>query len=413
MLWGWYGENISNVAVMTLTALLSAQLPSLDGDGDGLAALLPVAGMTLLERQAEDAAAIGANDLLVLVDSVPAELTAAVDRIRLRGIAVTMVRDADAVIAATAGGLTKLLLVADGLIAPRALWEALAGASAPRLLAVSDTPATAALERIDGQRRWAGLATVDASAIAALAALPADWDPQLALLRGTIQGNAPSILCEPQMFERGDIALLNRGLAADLVEQRLLAKGTDAVVGLVHANLAMPIARAAARLLLRGQYGGLIAGLVTVAGAAGGIAALLFGYPVIAFAAALIGLLARAGGAIIRAFRPETSMQNTLYLVGEGLFAAAIMAAAWAAAARDPGHVFLWLAVGLAVMLLIRLGRVLADRGAAVAPLLFDDGALWLLLGVGIVVGGAWPMALAAAVPLAVAAMLVAVWQKA
>lgn len=394
---------------MTLTALLSAQIPAQDGGGEGLAALLPLAGLTLLERQAEDAAAIGAGQILVLVDAVPAELAAAVDRIRARGLAVSIVRDGAAVMTA-AQGAQRLLLVADGLVAPRGLWEALAGAPAPRLLSVGDTPATAALERIDAQRRWAGLAMVDASAVAALAALPDDWDPQLALLRGAIQAEAPAIPCEPQLFERGDVALLDRAIAADLVEQRLLAKGTDAVVGLVHANLAMPLARAGARWLLRGQQGGLAARLVSLFGAIGAVGAMMLGHPMLAVFAALIGLLGRAAGATIGAFRPEAGAARVLAGLGDVAFAGALMAATWAAADYARMAVMLWLSLGLSLVLLIQLGRRLADRGVARPALVWDDGASWLLIGFG-TLGGAWSLAFAVAVPLAAASILLAVWK--
>ncbi len=408
---GRYGKYASNVAVMTLVALLSAQLRDDDGAGEGLAALLPVAGMTVLERQSLDAAAISADQVLVLVDAMPPDLTAAVDRIRLRGLPVTLVRDGADVLAATAGGVTKMILVADGLIAPRGLWEALVGASAPRLLAVSDTPATAALERIDAQRRWAGLATVDGVAVAALADLPPDWDPQLALLRAAIQGAAPAIACEPQLFERGDIALLNRAIAADLVEQRLLAKGTDAVTGLVHANLAMPMARAGARLLLRGQQGGTAARLVAAIGATSAGAAMVWGYPAWGTIAAIVALIARAATATIAAFRPQTRNQLGLDRAVDGLFVVATLSLAWAAGTLDPGHLAIWIAVGVTLLLLTQLGRLLADRAGASPALVWDDGALWLLIGIG-ALAGAWPLAFAAAAPLAAAALLLAVWHR-
>lgn len=394
---------------MTLAVLLSAQLPSVDGRGDGLAALLPLAGMTLIERQAEDAAAVGADRLLVLVDAVPADLTAAMDRIRARGMAVRIVRDGAAVIAAS-DGATRLMLVADGLIAPRSLWETLAGSTAPRLLSVSDTPATAALERIDAQRRWAGLAVVDADAVTALADLPEDWDPQLALLRGAIQTGAPAIACEPQLFERGDVAQLDRAATADVVEQRLLAHGSDRATGLVFANLAMPLTRAGARLLLQGTHGGLITRLLAVAGAVAAIMAIWAGLPLVAALLALFGQLARAAAATIAAFRPETGWTRWLEPAGDMAAAAALLAAGWAATSATSAHDSIWLMLGAAMVLLIQLGRLLADRGAARAALVWDDGSSWLLIGLA-ALAGPWSMGLAASVPLAAAAALLAVWK--
>jgi hypothetical protein len=396
---------------MTLTVLLSAQAPSADGAGSGLAALLPVAGLTLLERQAEDAVSVGAHQLLVLVDAVPPALTAAVDRIRNRGSTVTIVRDGAAVIAAMDGPAERLMLVADGLIVPRALWEAMVSASAPRLLAVSDTPATGALERIDAQWRWAGLAMVDRSAIAALADFPADWDPQLALLRSAIQAEAPSIACEPQLFERGDIALLDRAASADLVEQRLLSRDADAVAGLLYANVLMPLARAAARLLLRGQHGGIAMRGLAIAGAVGASVAMLYGFPFLAACAALCGLLASAAGATIAAFRPESSVQRGLAFIADGVFAVAIMVTAWTAAVTYRADALLLLTTGATMVPLIQLGRILVDRQAARPPLIWDNGALWLVIGIG-AIAESWLLAFAAALPLAAAAVLLAVWMN-
>lgn len=396
---------------MTLTALLSAQMPSSDGAGDGLSALLPLAGLTVIERQAQDAAAIGAEQLLVLVDAVPPSLIAALDRIRSRGLSVTIVRDGAAVMAAADDKVSRVLLVADGLIAPRALWQALAGASVPRLLAVNDTPATAALERIDVHRRWAGLATVDMAAVAALTDLPSDWDPQLALLRGAVQAEVPSISCEPQLFERGDIAVLDRALAADLVEQRLLASGTDAVVGLFHAHIALPLARAGARMLLQGQFSGMVARVLTALCAAAAILAMVLGYPMVAMFEAICGLLARAAGEIVAAFRPESASQRLIDAAGTLLYAMALLAAAWAVSVQDQGHGLLWASVALTIVLISLLGRLLAVRQVAEPVLIWDDGATWVALSIG-AMAGAWPIALTAIAPLAGAILLFALWKR-
>jgi hypothetical protein len=394
---------------MTLTALLSAQLPAHSGGAEmPLAALLPVAGMTLVERQAEAAAAAGAKRILVLVDAIPAMLTVALDRIRARGLAVATVRDGPAVMDAAAGA-AKLLLVADGLIAPSSAWSTMTASPAPTLLAVADAPATGALERIDAARRWAGLALLPAEALAELAELPPDWDPQLALLRSAIQAQVPTISCEPQLFERGDLALVDGMAAAELVEMRLLAAGTGEATGIVNARLLMPLARAVARPMLKGAYNGLIARAFALLGGAGAVVAMAFGFPGVATVAALLSAVANAAGTAMAAFRPESRAGQLMGVGGHWGMLVALLAAGWQAADRG-GALAMWGSIGLTLLLAERLGALLAQRGLVNRQSVADAPAIWLVLALaqlfGLLAAG-----LALVTPLVVAVLIFAVWR--
>ena len=82
---------------MTRIALAAAEqlADAVDAWGmPGLRALLPVAGMSIVEHQAEQARAMGCDAFLLLIDALPAALTEAVDRIRARGLPVQLVRNA-------------------------------------------------------------------------------------------------------------------------------------------------------------------------------------------------------------------------------------------------------------------------------------------------------------------------------
>lgn len=415
-----HGDSVVAIIIMPLTALLSAQALVRDGRDDSsvLAALLPVAGLTVLERQANAAVAAGCTAILVLVDAVPAALTAALDRLRGRGMAVIAVRSGADVLAALPDN-AQLLLAADGLSAPKSLWLTMNAAGAPKLLAVADAPATSALERIDADRRWAGLALLDPAAVAALRDMPSDWDPQLALLRAAIQANAPTITCEAQLFERGDMSVVETAAAAALVEQRLLSAETDDVAGIVTVAVLMPLARAAAQPLLRGLHAGLIARLIAMTGAVisvAGFAAL--SSPMAAVGAALIGALATACARTIAAFQPES---RALRRVGNATAAIDLLSVAclgqWAASTvdgvgRSSVWLAIWLAVSLALVIIVVVARQLAVKGTAEHRLLPDTPFIWTIILAALAVGP-WVWGLLIVLPLAGALVSVALWRGA
>ena len=81
-----------------------------------LRATLPLAGATLVEHQARLAASVGAGPIIILVERLPAALTAAVDRLRRDGLRVEIARGlADAVDRIHPD--EALLLFADGCVA--------------------------------------------------------------------------------------------------------------------------------------------------------------------------------------------------------------------------------------------------------------------------------------------------------
>ncbi len=77
---------------MAFAALIAAYQDAEDGVA-GLRAMLPMAGRSLLEHQVRRAIEAGASHAVVLVERVPAELSAALDRLKRDGIAVRLARD--------------------------------------------------------------------------------------------------------------------------------------------------------------------------------------------------------------------------------------------------------------------------------------------------------------------------------
>lgn len=170
---------------MALAALISATREARE-PGVPLRATLPLAGRTLIERQALLAAAAGVERIIVMVEAVPAELVRALERLREEGLDVVTARTAGEAAAAVPVG-SRLLMIADGLIGDASHFDRLLSGDRPSLLAVGDRGHDERFERIDAATRWAGLALLDGDLLHDVAAMPAEWDLQSTLLRRALQ----------------------------------------------------------------------------------------------------------------------------------------------------------------------------------------------------------------------------------
>jgi hypothetical protein len=196
---------------MALGALIGAYQ---EDDAGGLKALSPLAGRTLMEYQARCAAAAGAAPIVVLVERVPPALAAAFDRLRAERITTVPVSNGREAATRFEPG-TPILQFADGVAPSMTLVQRLADADGRAVATVPDDERHQLFERIDNERRWAGLALVDAGTLSSTAAMLGDWDLQSTLLRRTIQSGAAMIgageeatpylahaAAEPQAFDR-------------------------------------------------------------------------------------------------------------------------------------------------------------------------------------------------------------------
>lgn len=173
---------------MSLAALIAAYHEA-DDPGGGLRATLPIAGRTLLERQARLAAAAGADPIVIVVERVTASLGEALDRLRAAGIQVVLARSAEEA-ASVVETSARVLFIADGLLPPEAAVARLAALDGPGLLTVPDMRVDERYERIDSQSRWAGLALIDGAMLKDTASMLRDWDLQSTLLRRAVQAGA-------------------------------------------------------------------------------------------------------------------------------------------------------------------------------------------------------------------------------
>jgi hypothetical protein len=172
-----------------LAALISAYHEADDG---GLRATLQVAGRALVERQVRLALAAGAEPVVVVVERVTAELSAALDSVRAEGAPIVLARSADEAAEAVHSS-DRVLLVGDGLVAPEAVIARLVSIDGPAILVVPDLRVDDRYERIDAQSRWAGLAVIDGEMLKQTASMLQDWDLQSTLLRRAVQAGARQI----------------------------------------------------------------------------------------------------------------------------------------------------------------------------------------------------------------------------
>ena len=230
---------------MTLAALICAYHESSE-PGDGLRATLKLAGRTVVERQARLAALAGAKPVVIVVERLPPELTAAIDRMRMEGIGVVVGRSASEAAEAVPPE-SRLLLMSDGLVADESHIDRLLKAEAPALLTMAGHLGDDRFERIDAESRWAGLALLDGSIFRQTAAMLQDWDLQSTLLRRAVQAHARQIAVK----ETGEEHLLVAERNADLEEaEARIIESVGAARGSWASRLLAPIERAATGLLM-------------------------------------------------------------------------------------------------------------------------------------------------------------------
>lgn len=237
---------------MALAALISATREARE-PGVALRATFWLAGRTLVERQARLAAGAGAAVVIILVESLPAELVQAVERLRAEGLLVVTARNAVEAAAAISPGM-KLMLIADGFVGDRVHVERLLGVDRPALLAVSDRGFDDRFERIDNDLRWAGLALVDADLLRDAAMMPADWDVQSTLLRRALQtGVKPLPLTDER--EAAELALVERRQDFAELQRRILAGATAGPRNWASRYLLAPVERLATGAMMTGPVG--------------------------------------------------------------------------------------------------------------------------------------------------------------
>lgn len=204
---------------MALAALIAAYHEA-DEAGGGLRATLPLAGRTLVERQARLAASAGAAPIVIAVERVPPGLTAAIDRMRAEGLDLVVARTA-AEAAEAVEPEDGLLLMADGVLAAQSHLDQLSAIGGPSILTVPDVRVDDRYERIDAHSRWAGLALLDGALLGKTAEMLGDWDLQSTLLRRAVQSGARQISLRGEPADE-QLVVAERSEDLEALQARLL-----------------------------------------------------------------------------------------------------------------------------------------------------------------------------------------------
>lgn len=273
---------------------------------DRLAATLPFAGSTLIEYQARLLVAAGASQIVVVVAKLTPDLLGAISRIGRRGVAVDAVRTA-AEAAEKLHPLSRVLVLADGLVAAESVVRHLAGEGAETLLVVAEEEAGSTFERIGGRLAWAGAARLNQARLQDVAAMPRDYDLQSALLRAASQAGVAHLLLPPTAAAEGH-GIEHRSAALEARGRTVLQAAMSGARGWFDRWIVAPIGRwTLPTVVTRGMPS---IGLVAAGAFLGltGLAALWFDWPAVGLALVLTGLIGGALGAALARLRDEPGL---------------------------------------------------------------------------------------------------------
>jgi hypothetical protein len=376
---------------VSLAALIAAYHES-NEPGGALRATLPLAGRTVVERQARLAAASGADPIIVLVERVTPALLAAIDRVRGEGISVAVARSASEAAEAIEPG-DRLLLMADGLVADESHIARLTSAGGPALLTLPDQGEDDRYERIDAESLWAGLALVEGTMLRRTADMLGEWDLQSTLLRQAVQSGARQLALRG---EAADDRLTIAESFEDLAEaEAVIVAGASAPGGSwISRYLLGPLEHSLTRILMSSSVtpGWLYIAAVTMVGLGG----LMFAKGWLAAGMVILILSTPLDGAAERLSKlrkegrvPPDWWGYTLPLVA----ALTLTALGWHLTELRGWGCMVLVAAIVAFMLALRFessGRKVEGEIWLAEP----KGMIWILLPFA--VGGAWAWALTA-----------------
>lgn len=269
-----------------------------------LAATLPFGGLTLIEFQARLLVAAGASQIILVIARLTPELLGAINRIGRRGVSVDAVRTAGET-AEKLHPLSRVLVVADGLMTTNEVVTSMLGVTGDVLLVTDARDGPSRFERVGALTAWAGLALLDPKRIAEVAAMPRDYDFQSTLLRVAAQASAE------QVRLLAGASAETHGIERD--SQRLAEKGKAVLAALVPKPapwadrfLLAPLARfALPKLIARNVPSAAVATAAAGLGLAG-FAGLYFGWPVTGLVLTIVAMIGFSLGGTVAMLRDET-----------------------------------------------------------------------------------------------------------
>jgi hypothetical protein len=371
-------------ADVALAALIAAY-GQVDGDSERLRATLPLVGATLLEHQVRLARRVGANHVVILVERVPADLTAALDRLRRDGIAVDVARNA-ADAADRFHPDERLLVIADGCLAGEPLLARVAASPSPTVVTVPDHSERHAFERIDALTRWGGLALIDGARLRRTVAMLGEWDMLSTLLRRTLQEGPTRIDAFPPHAGAGPELLLIADRTAVLqgIDLRLIRASRRRATTWPRRYLFPPIEEVALRPLAGRSIDPTWFAAAGVAAAFVAVPTALAGWPWVALILLLLtGPLVAIAHRLAATRLAEVRRARLLGGLRDAAAAAALLALGYHLAPANGWGIMLASAVAVAGGAALAVERrTLKGLGAPPPPLWLAsvDGLIWAML---------------------------------
>lgn len=166
--------------------------------------MLPkIFGKPAIFHQVKQLQRLGVDDIIIAVDAIPGELPQLVEQMRAEGGNVRLLRPVN--FSETDYFDGPFLLVApelwidDGLLQKALSWKANSVGT------VEEGPANGLFERIDLNRRWSGLAVLEAGILLQSRDMPEGWSLASFLLRHSLQLGASEVAISQQMITDGSL----------------------------------------------------------------------------------------------------------------------------------------------------------------------------------------------------------------
>lgn len=340
------------------TALLAAHKRT---SGGTLRAVLMLGGRSVLARQVQLARAMGCERILCLSDAPGPELLRLQQQVERSGGQFHALRGFIQ-IAALVRADDLLLVLADGLVPDPAFARTFIAPEERLRPVIACLPAESGLagqvpedfERIDAERRWAGLLVMRGSAVQQLADCPPDGDAHSLLLRLALQAHTPCALLPANRQNAQDWLLAGSDAAVAAQQEALIALWRKESGALAPGPA---LARQAARVLAP-------LGMERLPAAAIGAAFVLLigGAIVAAFGAPVAGLTMAACGAFagdltralaglrqrLQMLDPVSAVPGRMATAVDGLIATALALAVNGLAPVEPEVLFAPIAIGIA-----------------------------------------------------------------
>jgi hypothetical protein len=187
------------------SALICIETP-LDRSGHPVA-LPKIYGNAVIFHQIKMLERAGVTDIVLAVDTIPAELPELAERLSHGATKIRIVRQSAELSQDELFGGDFLLLAPQIWVGAELLAQILPW-PANTIGILAEDPANTRFERIDLNRRWAGLAVLDRTAIAHCAKMPEGWSIASFLLRHGLQSAAKEVSIDQERVTDGALRII-------------------------------------------------------------------------------------------------------------------------------------------------------------------------------------------------------------